>query len=62
MKRCADKHIQRGEDVQTPKELFELLKKSGSSIKFFWITDVTNCGEAVPNNFAGVKGTMKRVL
>lgn len=62
VKRCADKRVQRGEDVQTTKEPFKLLEKSGSSIKLFWIADVTKYDKAVPNNLAGVKGTMKRAL
>lgn len=41
------------------KEPFKLLEKSGSSIKLFWIADVTKYDKAVPNNLAGVKGTMK---
>jgi hypothetical protein len=55
---CTDKHMQQGRMCRFPRS-YSNYSKSGSSIKLFWITDVTKHKEAVPNNFSGVKGTTK---
>lgn len=61
VKRIADSAVQRGADVQTPEDLFNLLKEKESSIKYYWISDedIERYDEALPDDVPPVKGTLK---
>ena len=39
VKRMADQRVKMGVDIQTPKELYETLQTSASSIKYFWVSE-----------------------
>ncbi|KAF4114310.1 hypothetical protein G5714_004533 [Onychostoma macrolepis] len=53
--------VKEGGDIQDPKDLFNVLQDTTSSIKYFWIdeTEVSKYDEAVPNELPLVKGTLK---
>ena len=50
VKRTADSAVQRGEDVQTPEDFYNLLTERKSDVKFLWVTeeDIKRFDEAVP--------------
>lgn len=52
VKRIADFAVQRGADLQTPEDLFSLLKEKESSIKYYWISDedIARYDEALPDD------------
>ncbi|KAL7390307.1 hypothetical protein ABVT39_018618 [Epinephelus coioides] len=60
VKRAADSAVQRGEDVQTPEDFYNLLTERKSDVKFFWVTDedIRRFDEAVPEVVPPVKGTL----
>ncbi|CAK6967191.1 hypothetical protein KUCAC02_022844 [Scomber scombrus] len=60
VKRTADSAVQRGEDVQTPEDFYNLLTEKKSDVKFFWVTeeDIRRFDEAVPEVVPPVKGTL----
>ncbi|XP_049421729.1 uncharacterized protein LOC125882102 [Epinephelus fuscoguttatus] len=60
VKRTADSAVQRGEDVQTPEDFYNLLTERKSDVKFFWVTeeDIRRFDEAVPEVVPPVKGTL----
>lgn len=61
VKRCADDFVQKGGDIQNPKDLFTVLQETASSIKYFWTgeAEVSRYDDAVPDNLPPVKGTLK---
>lgn len=60
IKRCADEFVKKGGDLQSPKELYTMLEKTQSSVKYFWIAEdeINWFNEAVPNELPAVKGTL----
>ena len=61
VKRTADLKVKMGADIQSPKDLFDTLQSSSSSIKYFWVSeeDILRHDEAVPEKLPVIKGTMK---
>ena len=62
VKRDADLYVQRGGDLQTPLDVYEMLaKKTGSAITFHWISEeiIEKYDELIPGKLATVKGTLK---
>lgn len=39
IKRCADEFVKKGGDLQSPKELYPMLEKTQSGVKYFWIAE-----------------------
>lgn len=50
VKHTADSAVQRGGDVQTAEDFYNLLTERKSDVKFFWVTkeDIRRFDEAVP--------------
>lgn len=62
VKRIADTAVQRGTDLQTSEELFNVLKGQPSRIEYYWISEeaITKYDEKVPTNVPAVKGKLKK--
>lgn len=62
IKREADRFVQRGGELQTPQQLYEMLNtRLGSSITHYWVNreSIEKCDELIPDNLEAVKGTFK---
>lgn len=61
VKHAADEKVKMGADIQTPRDLYNTLISTSSSIKYFWISeeDILKHDEAVPEKLPVIKGTMK---
>ena len=61
IKRMADSHVNHGNDIKNPKELFHILEGKQPKVKLFFIdeSNITAIDEFVPSGLKPVPGTMK---